>query len=316
MGAVKAVIIDTDMASDDWMAILYLLQHPRVSVQAVTVTGTGEAHSQPGAFNALGLLALAGQPNVPVAFGTETPLQGHHAFPDTIREMMDSVMGIALPVNPNPPLQLGAVDFLISSLRQSRQKITLLALGPLTNLAQAFQSDPSLVGCIEMLYIMGGAVDVPGNLFESGAPTANTVAEWNIYCDPSAAKVVIHSGAPITLVPLDATNQAPLTMEFYHRMEQDHSTPEAAFLWQVLLGEKEFIPTGRAYFWDPLTAAILADESLGTFEQRSLTVVVEEGPQSGRTLETDGGAAVRVCTAVDSVRFETLFLEVLNGRFP
>jgi pyrimidine-specific ribonucleoside hydrolase len=315
MGAVKPVIIDTDMASDDWMAILYLLRHPRVSVEAITVTGTGEAHSQPGAFNALGLLALAGQPDVPVAFGTETPLQGHHAFPDTVREMMDSVMGIPLPVNPNAPLQQGAVEFLVSYLRQSRQKVTLLALGPLTNLALAFQADPSLVECIEMLYIMGGAVDVPGNLFESGAPTDNTVAEWNIYCDPYAAKVVVHSGAPITLVPLDATNQAPLTMEFYHRMEQDHSTPEAGFLWQVMLGAKESIPTGRAYFWDPLTAAILADEGLAAFEQRQLTVIVEEGPQSGRTLETDAGANVRVCTAVDSARFEDLFLDVLNGRF-
>jgi inosine-uridine nucleoside N-ribohydrolase len=284
-------------------------------VQAITVTGTGEAHSQPGAFNALGLLALAGQPDVPVAFGTETPLQGDHAFPDQIRDMVDSVMGIALPPNPNRPLQQGAVDFLVSCLRQSRQKVTLLALGPLTNLAQAFQCDPSLVEHIDMLYIMGGAVDVPGNLFESGAPTDNSFAEWNIYCDPYAARVVIHSGAPITLVPLDATNQAPMTIEFYDRLEQDHSTPEAEFLWQTMPGAKEYIASGRAYFWDPLTAAILTDESLAAFEQRQLTVIAEEGPQSGRTLESDAGAEVRVCTAVDSTRFETLFLDVLNGRF-
>jgi pyrimidine-specific ribonucleoside hydrolase len=303
------------MASDDWMAILYCLQHPGVSVQSITVTGTGEAHSAPGAHNALGLLALAGHPDVPVALGRETPLRGNHAFPDQVRDMVDNAFGLALPANPNAPLSQSAVELLISSLRQSSQQMVVLALGPLTNLAEAFQAEPSLVERLEMLYVMGGAVDVPGNILEPGADTANKAAEWNIYCDPYAAKVVFHSGAPITLVPLDATNQAPVTMGFYERLENDRSTLEADLVFQVLDQTKGFIDSGMYYFWDPLAAAILADEGLTVFEQRLLTVVVEEGPQSGRTLETVEGAEIRVCTAADSARFETLFLDVLNGRF-
>jgi pyrimidine-specific ribonucleoside hydrolase len=309
------VIIDTDMASDDVMAMVYLLQHPSVSVEAITVTGTGEAHSVPGARNALGLLALVGHPGVPVAFGRETPLRGNHAFPDRVREMVDNAFGLALPSNPNAPASQGAVEFLISSLQQSSEKMVVLALGPLTNLAEAFQAEPSIIDHLEMLYVMGGAVDVPGNILEAGADTRNKAAEWNIYCDPYAAKLVFHSGAPITLVPLDATNQAPVTMGFYERLAKDHGTTEADLVYQILDKTKGFIDSGMYYFWDPLTAAIVADESLGTFERRSLTVVVEEGTESGRTLETDAGAAVRVCTAVDSARFETLFLDVLNGRF-
>ncbi len=314
MNAVKPVIIDTDVASDDWMAILYLLQHPGVVIKAITVTGTGEAHSEPGTRNTLGLLSLAGQPDVPVAFGRETPLCGNHAFPDRVREMVDNAFGIALPSNPNASVDRGAIEFLISSLQSSQQKMVVLALGPLTNLAEAFQAEPSLVDHLEMLYIMGGAVDVPGNIVESGADTRNKVAEWNIYCDPYAAKVVFHSGAPITLVPLDATNQAPITMDFYQRLEEDRGTPEAELVYQVLLKTRDYVGSGMYYFWDPLTAAILADESLGTFEWRRLTVIAKEGPESGRTLETDEGASIRVCTAVDNTRFETLFLDVLNGR--
>ena len=314
MSTPRPVIIDTDVASDDWMAILYLLRHPDVSVKAITVTGTGEAHSEPGARNSLGLLALACQPDVPVAMGSETTLGVGHTFPDIIRDMVDSIMGIPLPSNPWQPVNQDAVAFLTSFLQRSPQKVVILALGPLTNLAEAFQAVPSLVERVEMLYVMGGAVDVLGNIFEAGGQSHDNVAEWNIYCDPYAAKVVFHSGVPITLVPLDATNQAPTTMDFYRRMEQDRGTPEADFVFQILLKSKEFIPSGRMYFWDPLTAAILTDESLATFEQRTLTVVADQGRQSGRTLETDGGASVRVCTAVDKARFEELFLDVLNGR--
>lgn len=87
----KIVVIDTDMAGDDWMAILYLLQRPDIIVQAITVTGTGEAHCQAGVKNALGLVALAGNNPIPVACGRETPLQGDHVFPDSWRSSVDSL---------------------------------------------------------------------------------------------------------------------------------------------------------------------------------------------------------------------------------
>jgi pyrimidine-specific ribonucleoside hydrolase len=89
---------------------------------------------------------------------------------------------------------------------------------------------------------MGGAVKVPGNLQVPGVQIDNRVAEWNIYVDPHAAAVVFESGAPITLVPLDATNDAPLTMAFYKRLEADHTTPEADFVYQVEPVEKPRSP--------------------------------------------------------------------------
>lgn len=155
MNSLRPVIIDTDMASDDAMAILYLLRHPGFAVEAITVTGTGEAHALPGAQNALGLLAMAGHPNVPVVFGREAPLKGSHAFPDRVREWVDSAFNLSLPANPNGPLAQGAVEFLVAAISQL-PGLVVLALGPLTNLAEAFQAEPSLVEDIEMIYVMGG----------------------------------------------------------------------------------------------------------------------------------------------------------------
>jgi len=308
----KPVVIDTDVANDDWMAILYLLRHPAVSVKAITVTGTGEAHSVPGARHSLGLVALAGQPDIPVAWGRETPLGGGQPFPDFVRDAIDNLMGLTLPPNPNAAVEGGAVELLISAVKDSPQKVTVLALGPLTNLAEALRDEPSFIDNVDMIYVMGGAVDVRGNVFVE--EFANDVAEWNIFCDPLAANQVFHSGAPITLVPLDATDQVPVTEAFFKRIEADHETAEADFVYELLVKTRAHIRTGRYYFWDPLAAALLTDESLSAFAQRDLTVVVEDGPQSGRTMPVEGGARLRVCTGADRARFETLFLDAFNGR--
>jgi inosine-uridine nucleoside N-ribohydrolase len=310
------VVIDTDMAADDWMAILYLLQRPEVEVKAITVTGTGEAHCGPGTRNALDLAALAGNAGIPVSCGREDPLLGEHTFPASWRDMVDNLAGLTLPANPNPPSSQTAVELLTSVIQDAPQRVVLVTLGPLTNVAEALQNEPSLVDNLEMIYIMGGAVHVPGNLQVPGVETDNLVAEWNIYVDPHAAALVIDSGAPITLVPLDATNSAPLTMDFYRRLAADHSTPEANFVFQLLTQMQDFINSGEYYFWDPLAAAVPIDESLVTIQSQALIVIEEEGPESGRTLAAEDGSSVRLCTAADGAAFEELFLNTLDGRVP
>ncbi len=159
---------------------------------------------------------------------------------------------------------------------------------------------------------MGGAVDVPGNVGASGVGINNTTAEWNIYVDPYAANIVLQSSAPIALVPLDATNHVPLTAKFYNRLKSNHTSPEATFVFDVLTQQKAFIDSGGYYFWDPLAAAILADESLATFQNKNLCVVETEGPESGWTKSGNGCPEVRVAVSADGGRFEEIFLNTLN----
>jgi pyrimidine-specific ribonucleoside hydrolase len=317
-GTARPVIIDTDMAADDWLAILFVLQRQDLAVQAITVTGAGEAHCEAGVRNALGLAALAGQPEIPVACGRETPLRGDHTFPDAWRENVDALLGLNLPANPNSPAEVSAPELIKELAMDASEPLTLLTLGPLTNVAEALEADPALSERLAMIYVMGGAVDAPGNVAGSGAGLeANTTAEWNVYVDPYAANVVLQSGAPVTLVPLDATSHAPVTLDFVRRLRARQYTPEAEFVHDVLEAQRGFISGGGYYFWDPLAAAILAQgEGLATFETRALAVVEAEGAESGRVIAAEAGQPVRFATSADGERFEALFVETLHAVWP
>lgn len=292
------------------MAILFLLQRPDIEVKAITVTGTGEAHCEPGVRNALGLVALSGNTGIPVACGPETPLQGQNVFPADWRAAADNMAGLSLPPVEAPPADQDAVRLLAQVMEQSPQKVTLLALGPLTNLADGLQKDPAFLTHVEMVYIMGGALTVMGNVGFMGIP--NQVAEWNIYIDPLAAQIVFESGAPLTMVPLDATNQVPANMAFFRLLRANRHTPEADFVYQVLQTRLDQVAGEMTWFWDPLAAGLLADESLGYFKEGRIKIYPAPGPSSGLTRLHESGVPMRYAISADRQRFEMEFLRTLN----
>jgi pyrimidine-specific ribonucleoside hydrolase len=278
---------------------------------AITVAATGEAHCESGVKHALGLVALNKSANIPVACGRELPLAGTHAFPFAWRMRVDDLYGLSLPEG-GSVASLTAPELIAATVRESAQKVVIVATGPLTNIAEALTPHPDIVENIQMIYIMGGAVEVNGNVGFSGVGIENRFAEWNIYVDPRAANIVFNSGAPITLVPLDATKDVPVTTRFYQTLEAHRSTPEAGFVYDLMTASLSMIQSGGIHFWDELTAAIATDESLATFKMFELQVVEEEGSESGRTKPTAGGAQIRVAVSADAERFEQTFLNVLN----
>jgi pyrimidine-specific ribonucleoside hydrolase len=310
------VVIDTDMGTDDAMAIALLLRRPDVEVKAITVTGAGLAHCEPGVNNALRLLALSNRADIPVACGRTTPLRGTHAFPEPWRQAADTLNGLVLPEPKSSASTATAVQVLTSTLEGSQRKVTVLALGNLTNLAEAFQAKPSLVQRVEQVYVMGGAVSVPGNVGDSpGVTPPNPHAEWNLYVDPFAAARVFEV-APVVLVPLDATNHVQVTEALIQRLDQDRRTPEADFVYRLLSSDLEYVRSGTYFFWDPLAAVSLAVEGVVTYESKKVKVVEEEGESSGRTQEAETGHTVRVGVSADRQKFEAAFLDTLNGRLP
>jgi inosine-uridine nucleoside N-ribohydrolase len=305
----RPVVIDTDMAPDDWMAILFLLQRADIDVKAITVVGTGETHCAPGVINALRLVALAGESGIPAGCGRETPLAGNAVFPEEWRMRADTLNGLEAPeIEASPGGD--AVKMLISIIKTSPQQVTLLALGPLTNLAEAIQADPAILENIEQIYIMGGALEVLGNVSYAGID--NQVAEWNIFIDPLALQQVLESGAPVTLVPLDATNHVPVDLDFYFQLQANHRTPEAAFVYQLLNAQFSSITSGQYSFWDPLAAAILADESLGYIKEGNIMVNTQPGTSYGLTRLLNSGAPARYAKSADAERFKYEFLRALN----
>lgn len=305
----RTVFIDADMGWDDAVAILYLLQRTDISVQAITVSGTGLTHCKPGVEHASGLAALAGSGDMPVACGREKPLKGVAAFPEDWRNAVDTFFGtgVTLPEGKNPAAGRTAVELLTAAISSSPAKVTVLVLGPLTNLADLLQSYPEAKHNIADIVIMGGAVHVDGNL--GVVVPDNHSAEWNIYIDPYAARLVFESGIPITLVPLDATNQVPVTVDFFPVLQASHLTPEAGWVFDLFNAVRSHLLSGGEYFWDPLTAVILANENLATIEQDTLCVIEE----SGQILVKDGCPQVRVAVNTDAARFVQELLDTLNN---
>ena len=127
---------------------------------------------------------------------------------------------------------------------------------------------------------------------------------------------MLDAGLHVALVPLDATNQAPITTDFARRLAADSGSPEAKFASDVLTQERDFIASGTYYFWDPFAAALLTDESLSSLETADLSVVIDEGPDSGRTIESAGGAPTRFANAADLPDLQQLLIDTLNGRAP
>jgi pyrimidine-specific ribonucleoside hydrolase len=307
----RPVILDVDMAHEDMHAALFLLAHPNVDVRAITVTGTGEAHCGAGVENALGIVAVSGQPDIPVSCGRETPLTGDHQFPAEWRQDADQAYGVTIP-DSGEPSPLNAPELIVSTLQNTDEKISIVAVGPLTNIADAIQTAPEIVSRIEAVYIMGGAVEVDGNVGMSGVGIDNPFAEWNIYIDPVAANLVLGSGVPIILVPLDATRDVPVTRNFYNSLDEHRSTPSANLVFELMTANLDFIDSGGFQFWDSLTAAIFTDETIATFEDMTLKVVEEEGAESGYTRPSPDGYPVRVAVRADPSGFKTLFLTILN----
>ncbi|HEX5749487.1 MAG TPA: nucleoside hydrolase [Archangium sp.] len=310
------VIIDTDVDIDDWMAMLFLLKHPEVDVLGITTTGTGAAHLTPGTLNALKLLMLVDQPTLPVARGANAPLRYSNVFPTSIRSVIDSVYGLPLPTNPNGPSAQDAVSFLRTTLLGSPTPVSILAIGGLTNLGILLRDHPEVAPRIARIVVMGGAVNVPGNVNVVDPDYANKTAEWNIFLDPLGADIVFRSGVPITLVPLDASNHVPLDMNFYVRLQDRHDTRAAAFVFQALTADMPFVNSGDFYFWDPLAAAALVAPSLVTTQQMGIRVVQElneEEDHSGQLLQDDTrGSRMSVAMGANADAFYELFLSILN----
>lgn len=307
----KSVIFDTDMAHEDMFSALFLLSHPNVAVQAITVSGTGEAHCGPGVENALGLVAVSGHEDIPVACGRETPLAGDHVFPAEWRQGADEAYGNPIPEG-SMPSELSAPDLIIDIVHDSEEPITIVAVGPLTNVAAALQKAPEISANIAEIYIMGGAVEVEGNVGNSGVGIDNKYAEWNIYIDPAAANIVFRSGIPIVLVPLDATRDVPVTRNFYRALEKYRNSAPASLVYDILTANLDLVDNGGFQFWDSLTAAIFSDETIAAFGNYRLSIVEQEGPESGYTKQDPRGPAIKVATGADRAKFESLLLTVLN----
>jgi pyrimidine-specific ribonucleoside hydrolase len=309
------MLVDTDVAPDDLLALMFLTAAPDVTIAAITVSGTGEAHCPDGVHVVLALLERLEAPGIPVACGREEPLTGDHAFPSSWREWVDGGSGLDLPTSGREPADMNARD-LIAATVADHDGLTILTLGPLTNLADALIGTPELAEQIGSVYVMGGAIDAPGNVAGSDpeAPD-NEAAEWNAFVDPQALATVLDR-LPIRLVSLDGTNQVPVTERLGRHVAAaiESSDAIAIDLAGELAAANPFMSSGDYYLWDPLAAMVAAGYPVGTFSSVLLSVDVDEGPTSGATVREVGKPNAEYLDQVDTPVVESIFVGVLSAE--
>ena len=291
-GAVP-MVLDYSTTYSDIGALLYLVDHPEVDLRAVTLPATGEASCTDGTRITRSILASIDRADVQVGCGTLVP-DGANDWPQEWRDAANSLPGVLLRhVEPAEPID--AVDVLADVLESSAQPVTIVAVGPLTNVAELLERNESYADDIARIVIMGGAVRVDGNVEDAPA------SEWNLYADPASAAAVVDSGIDIVLVPLDATNRVGWDSTLAARLElleSDTGKVEA----QMVHARPPF---EGLYLWDETAAVVAVNPEVATLQDMAITV---DG--DGATAEDVGGTTVRV--AVDADR-DAVVAEWLRG---
>jgi inosine-uridine nucleoside N-ribohydrolase len=316
----RPVIVDTDLSVDDYVALLYLLQHPAIDVRAITVVN-GMVHVKWGVDNARRLLSLVGRADIPVAGGPEKPLAGQHAFPASWRAFLDVVPRLIFPRAQPAPRGLTAPELICRQIAAGDGPLTFIELGPLTNLALALRSDPALATRLDTILICGGAINVPGAVHEEVPSNPNTVAEWNFYVDPLAADIVFNSGARLVLVPMDVTHvhgPHPLLFnrDFVARLAASARGRAAQAMLRLIRFSRLMAPQHPATpVWDAVAAALAVDPTIGTdWRDLALRIATEPEAVAGQTVvDADKPANVRVCLAGNQAAFEIAYLTIVTG---
>jgi purine nucleosidase len=304
LGEVR-IIIDNDPGFEDYIGTLMALQWPRVKVEALTIVPGVISDPYIAATNDLKFLEYIRREDIPVAVGMKKPLKGDVFFPkdesDRYIHFWDSY-----PAPKNKILQTSAVDLIISMIMSSPGEITLVAAGPLTNVAAAIMKEPKIVRNVKRIVIMGGTT-LPHVDDTSYVPGTSHVAEFNIFTDPEAASIVFGSGAEIVMVGLNVTVKLFLTQDLLEQIWQLKN--RATNLLEPMLAHTSLTP-----LWDTLTIAISIDPYLVTTQRSRVEVVLENGQgQRGRTLvHKDADGNVNVSMDVDISRVEPLIVDLLS----
>jgi purine nucleosidase len=274
----RRFLIDTDTASDDAVALVMALMHPDVQVEAVTVVG-GNVPVDQGVKNALYTVELTGK-GVPVYRGMATPLMRPLETAQNVHGQ-DGLGDIGLPLEGRQPADGHGVDVLIDVINRHAGEITLVSLGPLTNLAMAILRDPSIAGKVKEYVMMGGTGDGLGNV--------TPVAEYNIWVDPEAARIVWESGLPITMVGWDISRKYAVFNADDQRGLRSAGTPLAEFCVDIqgTLDQYALQTTKLEGFDlpDPIAMAVALDGTVATHtEHLYVTVDTESELSRGQTV--------------------------------
>ncbi|MEG0231176.1 MAG: pyrimidine-specific ribonucleoside hydrolase RihA [Hafnia sp.] len=301
------IILDCDPGHDDAIALILALASPELELKAVT-TSAGNQTPEKTLRNALRILTLLQRSDIPVAGGAVKPLMRELIIADNVH----GESGLDGPELPEPnfaPQQCNAVELIAKTLRESAEPVTIVATGPLTNIALLLTSHAELQPKIARIVIMGGA---------AGLGNWTPAAEFNIYVDPEAAEIVFQSGLPIVMAGLDVTHRAQIMGEDIERFRQ-LGNPVSAVVADLLDFFMEYHKQEKwgfqgAPLHDPCTIAWLIKPSMFTCVERWVGVETQGKYTQGMTVVdyyglTNNAPNTTVMMDIDRQAFVDLLVE-------
>ncbi|AWV44108.1 pyrimidine-specific ribonucleoside hydrolase RihA [Hafnia alvei] len=307
------IILDCDPGHDDAIALILALASPELDLKAVT-TSAGNQTPEKTLRNALRILTLLQRNDIPVAGGAVKPLMRELIIADNVH----GESGLDGPELPEPnfaPQQCNAVELIAKTLRESKEPMTIVATGPLTNIALLLTSHAELKPKIARIVIMGGA---------AGLGNWTPAAEFNIYVDPEAAEIVFQSGLPIVMAGLDVTHRAQIMSEDIERFRQ-LDNPVAAVVADLLDFFMEYHKQEQwgfqgAPLHDPCTIAWLIKPSMFTCVERWVGVETQGKYTQGMTVVdyyslTNNAPNTTVMMDIDRQAFVDLLVERVGTAY-
>jgi inosine-uridine nucleoside N-ribohydrolase len=202
-------------------------------------------------------------------------------------------------------------ELIINLVKNSTDKVTILVTGAETDMALALKEDASIEENIEQIVIMGGAFDVGGNLYESPGYEGNHVAEWNIFVDPLAAKIVFNSGIPLSIVPLDGSDNFFITSDDPKKLRKYDDAAIQVLYWLWKQNVKWW--GGDFKIWDIVAAVAVTNPEYFTWTYDGVDVIAEPGNSHGQTIATGSGSQItRFASDTDYKKVHEKIFEVLQ----
>jgi inosine-uridine nucleoside N-ribohydrolase len=311
LAAPKPVVLDVDPGIDDALALLLALRSPELDVRAVTVV-FGNVEVDLGVQNALKILELGGRTDIPVARGAAKPLI---AEPITAKNVHgeNGLGNVELPEPSSKPYPGSALRLLAATLEASSEPVTLVPVGPLTNVAVFLEAYPELTPKIREIVIMGGTTSVG---------TVKPTVSFNVLNDPEAAAIVYRSGLPITMIGFNVTSRTVLTPERLERFSGSDD-PVARFVSAVVAFHRNVRHAEGLVVHDPLALGVAIDPSFVRAERLPVDVELRGELTRGQTVvdlrgeatwKTERVVSTRVALDVDAERFLTFLTDRLLAR--